>query len=180
MKRSPSHILEDESKLALRKRLIPLGWIVRDRDKPDYGVDLEVEIVEKGEVTNKILWLQMKASERISGKPIYPMETKHLKYYEGCRFPVLILYWDKATDTFYWRFAQKFIKEELSVRKPMWRNQGSASVSFPPDSKLDDVEALNSIATDGYLYLVQMMRVAGQGSAQYWLPGIPKHAADEA
>jgi len=100
MKRTRQQQLEYESRLALRASL-PKGWIVRDQD-PDVGIDLEIEIVENEIVTDKVIWVQVKATESkkssISDIPSYPMETQHLKYYESCRIPVIVVYGIKKSE----------------------------------------------------------------------------------
>ncbi|MGB2805849.1 MAG: DUF4365 domain-containing protein [Candidatus Zixiibacteriota bacterium] len=176
MKRTKEHVLEKESALAL-EALLPSKWILRDM-KPDYGIDKELTTVEGGEVSNKVVWLQLKATERLkpSQKSIsYDFETKHLKYWETCRLPVIVLYWIKSRKEFYYLFAQRYIKETLSPDKPEWRNQKTVSVPFPLESKLAGMESLTAIATEGHLYVMQqhLDREAGPGP-HYWLDGIPK------
>ncbi|KYK36568.1 MAG: DUF4365 domain-containing protein [Theionarchaea archaeon] len=119
---------------------------------PDYGIDVEVEIVEEEKVTNKVLWLQLKATENKGGDVFYQMQTNHLKYYEGCHLPVLILYWIKSENEFCCVFAQEYI-EELSRYNPSWREQKTVKIRF--DSKVKAPGDLESIATDGYLYILK-------------------------
>ena len=178
MKRTREHVLEKESRLAL-ENLLPSEWIFRERT-PDYGIDAEIEIVEKEEVTNKVLWIQLKATEsrKSKNKVSYDMRTHHLEYYEKCRTPVLIVYWIKSENTFYYMFAQRYIREELSKSKPDWRNQNTVAIPF--DSVLDTSEDLDSIATDGLLYLFpQQLPIGAEKSAVYWLAGIPRSDDEE-
>ena len=156
---------------------MPSEWILRDM-KPDYGLDKELTIVEGEDVTNKVVWLQLKATEKLkrNQKSIsYDFETKHLRYWETCRLPVIILYWIKSKNEFYYLFAQRYINEMLSPEKPEWRNQKTVSVTFPLESKLVDTESLTALATEGHLYVMQQQleREAGPGP-HYWLDGIPK------
>jgi hypothetical protein len=137
VKRTKEHVLEKESALAL-EALLPAEWFLRDM-KPDYGLDKELTIVEGEDVTNKVVWLQLKATEKLkpNQKSIsYNFETKHLKYWEGCHLPVIVLYWIKSMNEFYYLFAQRYIKEMLSPDKPEWRNQKTVSVAFPLESKV--------------------------------------------
>jgi tetratricopeptide (TPR) repeat protein len=169
MKRTREQTLEYESELALRK-LLPPQWVVRSRRDPDIAIDLEVEIVEGENVTNKVVWLQIKATESIKSahrKASYQMETKHLKYYEKCHLPVVILYWVKLENIFYYLFAQRYMQEELSVKNPKWRAKKTATIGFSSDSKLKDSQTLTSIATEGYFYIIQR-------ELNTWLDGIPK------
>lgn len=80
MERTRPHTLEYESELAFRN-MLPSEWLVRDKRNPDYGMDLEVEIVEKEKVTNNVLWVQLKATESTKhdgGAISYPMRTSTL------------------------------------------------------------------------------------------------------
>jgi tetratricopeptide (TPR) repeat protein len=177
MKRPRQHVLEDESRNALRI-FLPSEWIIRDI-KPDYGIDMEVEIVEDDEVTGKVIWVQLKATEnkKPNQKTIpFSITTKHLKYYESCQLPVLIIYYIKSINTFYYLFAQEYIRETLSLKNLDWRNQKYANIKFPLDSKLADIKVLKSIATEGYLYVAQQQLnlKPETKSALYWLDGIPQ------
>ena len=177
MKRTSTHWLEDESRVAFRS-FLPSNWIVRDKI-PDYGIDMEVEIVEGEDITNKVLWLQIKATERSdnSNKPLsYPIETKYLKHYEQCRFPVIILLWIKPKNSFYYIFAQRYIQDYLNVKKPDWRTQKTVTLVFPLSSKLETSDTLVFMATDGYFYVIkqQLIAKAGGNAPFYWLDGIPK------
>lgn len=175
MKRTREHVLEEESKRAL-KNLLPPEWIVRDI-VPDYGLDMEVTIVEGEDVSNKILNLQIKATENLKlQQEIIPlrMETKHLKYYENHPLPILILYYIKSMDVFYYLFAQRYIKENLSMDSPDWRKQKTTTIKFSRNSTLGDIENIISIVIDGYFYILQAQLQTKPEGATYWLDGIPK------
>lgn len=176
MKYSREKQLEYESRLAFRN-LLPKRWIVRDLE-PDVGIDMEVEIVEGEDVTNKVLWLQIKATEskRRNGKTCsYAMKTKHLKHYEASKLPVIVIYGIKQSAgnfDFYFLFAQKYITEVLSEEKPDWRGQKTITVRF--SSKLENVEDLVNVATEGYLYVAAQQLNIQPNGAHYWLDGIPQ------
>jgi hypothetical protein len=59
--RPSSHVKETKSKNLLRS-LLPDEWIIRELPE-DYGVDLEVELVDQEFVTGNRLWIQLKASD---------------------------------------------------------------------------------------------------------------------
>lgn len=169
MKRPKQHQLEEASKLALRN-FLPDEWIVRNK-VPDYAIDMEVEIVEDEKLTNKILWIQIKATEILKENISYQMETKYLKYYEKCTLPVLILYWIKEENCFYYLFAQKYIYEELSVIKPKWKEQKSLVLKF--DLKLSTLDPLHLISSNGQLYIMQkkIQDSLNPNTAYYWFQG---------
>jgi len=177
MERPDTHVLEEESRRAFRI-MLPSEWIVRDKN-PDYGIDMEVEVVKEKKVTNEVFWVQIKATENIvhsHGVIPFSIETKHLKYYEHCRLPVIVVLWVKPEGTFYYLFVQQYIREKLSKEDPKWRTQETKTIKFPANSKLKNAEALKSVATDGYLYIIQQEPTAGLGAglSSAWLDGIPK------
>ena len=155
MKRTETHVLEEESKLKFRQS-IPIEWIFREK-KPDYGIDAEVEIVESGEVTNKVVWVQLKSSERLKAKKkiSLPIETKYLKYFLKCNLPVIIAYWIRSEDHFYFMFAQKYINDTLSIENPQWKDQTSVTIHFQENDGMEISDFINEIAVDGYLYVIQ-------------------------
>lgn len=174
MKHPHEKQLEEESKNAFR-RFLPQQWILRDF-QPDYGLDLELTIVEDEEVTNKIVWIQLKATEK---KPAPDKQiklsigTRHLEHYENCRQPVAVVFWIKPEKSFYCLFAQQYIRETLSIEKPGWRDQKTVTIIFPAESKLANHKALNEIATDGYLYLIRHA-IVEPGGPLAWVDGIPE------
>ena len=180
MKRTPEQILEYESRLAFRDKC-PKEWIIRDKN-PDVGIDMEIEFVKEGYVENKVLWVQMKAKKSIDKEDVtLQIETKHLKYYEGCQLPVVVVLWIKSKKEFYFLFAQKYLEDVLTSNNETWENQKTNTLYFPQESKLDDIKELDAIARDGYLYIAQQRMGLKQnsGTAQYWLDGIPQSDDDE-
>ena len=180
MTRPRSHFLEKESRLAL-KSFLPREWLVLDIS-PDCGLDTEVTIVKGEEVTNLVFWLQLKATVRptSSGEPVSTsIKAGHLRYYESCRTPVLILFWIEPNDAFYYLLAQRYIREELSAKTPNWRDQRTVTITFPPGSRLLDPEKLESIATDGWLCVLECRLVPEFGVPCYWLDGIPQSDDEE-
>ena len=170
MKYTSNRQLEEKSKAELNKLISDVGWIYRVKD-PDVGIDVEIEIVEGEEVTEKVIWIQLKATEDIdhNKKVTYSMHTKHLKYYETCHLPVIIIFWIKSKNEFYYLFAQEYIQEILSKNKPKWREQKNVSINF--SSKLENIEELNTVATNGWLYILNRQF---SKDPQFWLDGIPK------
>jgi Tfp pilus assembly protein PilF len=177
MERHDTHALEEESRRAFIN-LLPSDWVHRDQ-VPDYHLDMEIVVADKGKLTNEVFWVQIKATENIAhSHDVIPfsIETRHLKYYEHCRLPVIVVLWVKPEGTFYHLFAQQYIRERLSKEDPKWRTQETKTIKFSANSKLKSAETLESVATDGYLYIIQQEPAAkpGEGLASPWLDGIPK------
>lgn len=180
MKRTNESLLEDISRSSLKTTLLSKGWIVKDIWERDIGLDMEVEITKAGKVTDNKFWLQVKAIEKkketleiIS----LQIKTKHIKYYEGCKLPVVIVFGIKKSDNnfdFYFLFAQKYIREVLSVDKPNWRKQKTIMVKFNSKLELENIEDLERIAMEEDIYIAaQQLNIQPTG-LQYWLDGIPQ------
>src|SRR2546426_5799774 len=61
-KRPRSHQLEDLSERAIRS-VLPSRWVVR-ADRPDYGIDLSIEIVDESEtLTGRRFFVQLKGTD---------------------------------------------------------------------------------------------------------------------
>ena len=174
MKRPRQHVLEDESRQAL-KNILPSEWIPMDIH-PDYGLDMQVTIVNGEEVTSKVFSVQIKATDSASrGNTIsLPIETKNLKYYETYPLPVFILYYIKPVGLFYYLFAQKYIRDSLSKESPRWRNQQTATVTFSPQCIFKSGDQINSVVVDSALYLTMSQLNKGDTNPVYWIDGIPK------
>lgn len=175
MKRTRQHVLEEESKQALRKTL-PVEWIVRDI-YPDYGLDVEVTIVEDEEVTNRVFKAQIKATDQIvdtQDRIHMRIKSQHLKYYENYPLPVFILYYVKFKNVFYYILAQKYVKEDLSLHTPGWRKQKYATVRFSSHSTLTSIEDFKSAVPESSLYASLSLLNLKPGGAVYFLNGIPK------
>jgi tetratricopeptide (TPR) repeat protein len=174
--------LENESKVAFRG-LLPSDWIVREKH-PDVGIDLEIEFVKNEEVENRLLLIQLKAirnARTLNGAIPFRMETKHLKYYEKAQLPVIIILWHKQANAFYYLFAQRYIREELSTLDPEWRAKETKTINFPMSMRIKNINVLHSLSLEGYLYIIQeqLNLKPERGSAFYWLDGIPRSDDEE-
>ena len=180
MKRTRQQVLEEESRQAL-KGTLPTEWIKTDL-VPDYGLDMQITIVEGEKVTDRVFAVQLKATDRIvDNQSMIPlrMESKHLKYYENYPLPVFILYYIKLMNVFYYVFAQKYVKENLSLDTPAWREQRYATVRFSPDWILEDIEDFKSTVLDSSLYVTRSQLNLKPGGAIYFLDGIPQSDDEE-
>jgi tetratricopeptide (TPR) repeat protein len=175
MKRPRQHVLEEESRRAL-KNLLPSEWIIEDI-KPDYGLDVRITIVEGEEVTPKVFSAQIKSTESIiktDNVISLSINTKYLKYYEEYPLPVFILYYLKGKNIFYYLFAQKYIRETLSVESTGWRQQKTKTIIFSSNDTFKDAEEINRFTTEGAFYVAMSKLNIGSEKSIYWINGIPK------
>lgn len=175
MKRPRQHVLEDESRLALRN-LLPSEWLQEDIN-PDYGIDARITIVEGEEVTSKVFSVQIKATDRstkINSAISLSIDTKNLIYYENYPLPVFILYYIKTINIFYYVFSQKYIREILSKDTPGWREQKTNTIKFSPECVFVDGNQIKSIVVESAFYVTLSQLNIGTESTVYWIDGIPK------
>ena len=104
----------EKQSVQLLEQLIPDEWIARPIHPPDYGVDLEIELVDQTVVTGKRIWVQMKAIERAKFRAIshdavngidcvpFPLSTKEMQYSLECSFPLLLFIADLRSREIYW------------------------------------------------------------------------------
>ena len=144
MKRPLTHVMEDTS-MGLLKSLIPAEWIIRPILK-DYGVDIEIELVDQGIVTGNRIWVQLKSVQSLDrsimkldryGKEIevpcvrFSLSTKELEYSLQCAFPLLLFVADIAAKDIYWLPLRDAIECRLSQRTPKWRLQKTNTLCIP-------------------------------------------------
>jgi hypothetical protein len=73
--------MEDESYEVI-KRYIPNNWVIREFNRPDYGIDLVIELFEKideqiSETLGEFIFVQVKSVEKLERKieKIYPVDN---------------------------------------------------------------------------------------------------------
>lgn len=75
------HIMEDDS-YAIIKNLLPREWVIREFNRPDYGIDLVIELfdvidTEIAETLGEFIFVQVKAIQSLELKreKIYPVQN---------------------------------------------------------------------------------------------------------
>jgi len=108
-KRVESHKLEDESKRRFQN-IIPNEWVYREI-KPDYGLDIQIELFDKEtqKGTGIQFYVQLKAKEKIEGD-CYSLRLpiEHIEYYRSLNLPVMIVVYEKHTEEFYYRWFWEY------------------------------------------------------------------------
>ncbi|MEM7183851.1 MAG: DUF4365 domain-containing protein [Spirochaetota bacterium] len=111
------------------------NWIEREQPISDYGIDMQVEIVENGDPTGLLIALQIKSGqsylEEQKGKYIvYRGESKHLDYWTSHSLPVIIIIYDDKKYIIYWEFVNK---NTVELTEKAWK------IKIPTDNKLDKI-----------------------------------------
>ncbi len=81
-KRSFQHIMEDDS-YSLIKKYIPKDWVIREFNKPDYGIDIVIELFDRinsdySETLGEFLFVQVKSIEEVKIKKEKIYSTKNV------------------------------------------------------------------------------------------------------
>lgn len=92
---------------ATEKIINQMGLIFREQPTDDYGIDAQIETIENGYATGKLIAVQIKSgasffNEKTSDSIIYRGERKHYDYWLNHSLPVIIVLYDPINDICYW------------------------------------------------------------------------------
>lgn len=98
-------------------------WIPRTILETDVGIDMTVEIAEKGEPLGELFAVQIKTgesyfSEENNDKIIFRGKEKHLNYWLNYSLPVIIILHNPKNDLTIW---QEVTKNNISKTKKNWK-----------------------------------------------------------
>jgi len=85
------------------------GWLYRKNEQDnDFGIDAYIEIVNDGNVTGKMIGVQIKYgdsyfSKKKNNRIIFNGEQKHLNYYQNSDVPIIIVLINNNFTEIYWR-----------------------------------------------------------------------------
>lgn len=85
-----------------------LGWIFREQNKDDHGIDAHIEVVNNSLPTGKLIGVQIKAGDsyfkdKINGEFIFRGKGDKLTYWSNHSLPVVILLVELKTETVFWQ-----------------------------------------------------------------------------
>lgn len=92
----------------LKYRVPKLGYIFREAEKPDYGIDGEIEVTDDaGAATGRLIGVQVKAGpdyfkEETPTGYIFRESRRHLDYWQQHSLPVIVVLVDTGADVAYW------------------------------------------------------------------------------
>lgn len=158
MKRPEAHIIGDEAEPIFRKS-IPRGWVCRKCD-PDYAIDFEVEVVDRGVLTGKRFGVQLKGRSNLrADKDIsQPIDVQNLLYYrDKYPAPVFLVVTDLRDGKAYWRLIDAAV-EQL---KDDWSTRKKVSIRLRREETILDETALRALidqANDDKTYSNQFSR----------------------
>jgi len=139
--RPRAHVLESVSRTRLHETFTRAVWTVEDLSN-DYGEDLFVRIFDGPLPTPYSVFIQAKATDRISkylsadrSAVHYPVTTDHVTHWERFWEPVLLTVWDSAADITYWETIQTALG---SLTRPIRKGQKTVLVPIPTLNVLND------------------------------------------
>jgi tetratricopeptide (TPR) repeat protein len=97
-KRVRSHRLESESRRRFRDLIEDHGWVVREMDRPDYGLDDMVEVFDGDDGTGVTFLVQSRGTDDETADAMrVPIRREQQNYFAAFNDPVLVVRYHAAT-----------------------------------------------------------------------------------
>lgn len=156
MKRTKQHKIDASAKAILMKNA-PKNWSLAEPSE-DYGNDYFVKVFDKytDEATKISFIIQLKGTE------YYQKDEKHVKfsirtdylkyYYNKVDMPVFLVVVDTINEEYCWLFIQKYINEELNVKKPNWKSQQTITLYISIENTFSNPQIIEQTAKKGSQY----------------------------
>ena len=128
--RPRAHVLETEARRQFRGLVDPHGWVVRDVDNPDYGVDDLVEVFDtEGNATGLQFYVQSRGTDMpLAAGLSTRVDVAHQNYFRSLPLPVLIVRYHAPTQKTYVRWFHRYDPYPREV---------SQTITFDSDDEID-------------------------------------------
>jgi len=88
------------------------GWLYREQPTEDYGIDAQVEIVDRNGPTGALIGIQIKSGssyfdEETEGAYVFRSNDTHIRYWLGHALPVILVLYDPRKNTLYWEVVSE-------------------------------------------------------------------------
>lgn len=146
----PSSERSEASVLAVRTILSQKNGFISREEHPDFGADLDVELISQGQASGGRFVVQIKSVQKPTmvtknGQRFisYEFLTSRLGYL--CRsapgYGILVVY-DDSSETALYDLVENIYKRICEAKKPpVWYKQESVTIHIPLSNTLDDVSA---------------------------------------
>lgn len=124
------HVSERGGINAVRTLLEAHGMVVDEIDgRSDYGRDLNVDIVEKGELTGVVIGIQVKGDRRFVHDDIWelPVTAKDRRFWAESSVPIVGILWDPVTHEMRWTNLSAYAGTDRTISTWSSKNVGTAS-----------------------------------------------------
>jgi len=150
IERPRSHVLEELSKVAFQKA-IPAEWVIRPQI-PDYSIDLQVQIFTAKKATVFFFAVQLKSSDTRKSYS-HPFETKHLRFYLDCGFPVMLVVYFAESNKLLYDWVHLLYDKLPPDEKHKWVYQETYSISFSKELAVDKQDLITKDVINQYYHL---------------------------
>ncbi|GAA4389505.1 DUF4365 domain-containing protein [Hymenobacter koreensis] len=166
----------EESELLVKKIFTKRKGFINREEKPDYGVDLDVELVYDGEnASSQKFAIQIKSATELKKVDkddetfiSFTFKTSRLGYL--CRrapgYGIIVLYHDdgKGEGTAYYDYVDSIVRRvDAYNTNPDWKLQDSVQIYIPLTQILDDTAAAGIHVTVAGLYERHNLMLRAQG-----------------
>lgn len=108
---------------ATEKIVNQMGMIFREQPTDDYGIDAQIETIENGYASGKLIAVQIKSGEhyfkeKTKESIVYRGNRKHYDYWINHSLPVVIVLYDSKKDTCYWNVVNE---ETVTLTTKGWK-----------------------------------------------------------
>jgi hypothetical protein len=121
-RRTRQHVIADQSMNYVERCIIDEGHVAQ-RQESDYGYDLLLYTFnERGYAEPGMVYLQVKASEKLQGSGtdyLFDVDVRDYNLWMGELMPVFLILFDASRRRAFWMDFQKYFAEE-STRRPKW------------------------------------------------------------
>lgn len=141
-----------------------LEWAFREQSTDDFGIDAQIEIVDKKVATGRLLALQIKGGEswfvERTGKGWwFRLDPAHYKYWTRHSLPVVIILYDPRTQRCHWQLVTDDNVERGT--------RGGLKLLVPEANVLDEsAKTMLRRASDGAPYELRLRQL---GLAKSWM-----------
>jgi uncharacterized protein DUF4365 len=89
-----------------------LGWLFREQPAEDFGIDAQAEVVDRDDVSGKLLALQIKAGKSWFKEPgpggwWYRPDAEHVRYWMNHSLPVVVVLYHPETESCHWQLISR-------------------------------------------------------------------------
>lgn len=131
---------------AIEHQFQRMGWVFREREHTDMGIDADVEQKIGNTLTSQHIALQIKSGqsylkENKDGKIYFYIDSWHYKYWLQSDRPVLILFYDDVLDRIIWEQVCLTHLNRISESKTRITISPSRSLNAHSEELLNDIIA---------------------------------------
>jgi hypothetical protein len=154
----------DERAMRVFRHHIPPAWVINETQRPDYGKDYLIELVESQELTGVNFFVQLKGTRRLpvrgGGSYVsHTLERKDAIYFtDRVRQPLFLVVVDVTREVGHWVFIQRYLLEGLLGVD--WRRKKHVSIRLPTANRLDDFAGLAREVHSAQEYMASLRPVS--------------------